>query len=65
MKNRIAVIIYGIIAIVFASLSVFTGIFEKLNLEVIFSHIGYLIGLLISVSVLIGMAKSLLKELLD
>ncbi|MDY4001589.1 hypothetical protein [Streptococcus orisratti] len=65
MKHKTSVMIYGIIASVFAGLSLFTDIFETFNVEVFFSWMGYLIGGLISLSVLIGMVKSLLKELLD
>lgn len=65
MKHKTSVMIYGIIASVFAVLSLFTDIFETFNAEVLFSWMGYLIGGLISLSVLIGMVKSLLKELLD
>ncbi|WP_317334785.1 hypothetical protein [Streptococcus orisratti] len=65
MKHKTSVMIYGIIASVFAGLSLFTDIFETFNAEVLFSWMGYLIGRLISLSVLIGMVKSLLKELLD
>lgn len=65
MKHKNSVMIYGIIASVFAGLSLFTDIFETFNVEVFFSSMGYLIGGLISLSVLIGMVKSLLKELLD
>ncbi len=65
MKHKTSVMIYGIIASVFAGLSLFTDIFETFNTEVLFSWMGYLIGGLISLSVLIGMVKSLLKELLD
>lgn len=65
MKHKTSVMIYGIIASVFAGLSLFTDIFETFNVEVLFSWMGYLIGGLISLSVLIGMVKSLLKELLD
>lgn len=64
MKHKTSVMIYGIIASVFAGLSLFTDIFETFNVEVFFSWMGYLIGGLISLSVLIGMVKSLLKELL-
>lgn len=65
MKHKTSVMIYGIIASVFAGLSLFTDIFEIFNVEVLFSWMGYLIGELISLSVLIGMVRSLLKELLD
>ncbi|MDY5635891.1 MAG: hypothetical protein SPF57_06075 [Streptococcus orisratti] len=65
MKHKTSVMIYGIIASVFTGLSLFTDIFETFNAEVLFSWMGYLIGGLISLSVLNGMVKSLLKELLD
>lgn len=44
MKHKTSVMIYGIIASVFAGLSLFTDIFETFNTEVLFSWMGYLIG---------------------
>ena len=58
MKIKISYIVYVVIATIFAGLSIFTDIFET-------SHLGLLIGLLIAASVLIGIAKSLIKELTD
>ncbi|MGT2649436.1 hypothetical protein ACVRWB_02545 [Streptococcus troglodytae] len=63
MKNKISFFIYAAIGAIFAGLSLFTTIFETLHFEVIFSHLGLMIGLLISASVLIGIAKSFIKEL--
>lgn len=61
MKIKISYIVYVVIATIFAGLSIFTDIFETLHFEAIFSHL----GLLIAASVLIGITKSLIKELTD
>lgn len=65
MKSKISYIVYVVIATIVAGLSIFTDIFETLHFEAIFSHLGLMIGLLIAASVLIGIAKSLIKELTD
>lgn len=65
MKIKTSCLIYAVIATVFAGLSMFTDIFEKVNFEAIFSHLGMLIGLSISACILITMAKSFIDLVIN
>ena len=48
MKIKTSYLIYAVIATVFAGLSMVTDIFEKGNFEAIFSNLGMIIGLYLS-----------------
>ena len=65
MKIKISYIVYVLIATIFAGYSILTDIKETIHYQAIYSHLGLMIGLLIAASVLIGITKSLIKELTD
>jgi len=50
---------------IYFSHSMFTDIFEKVNFEAIFSHLGMIIGLSISAYILITMAKSFIDLVIN
>ena len=65
MKIKTSYLIYAVIAIIFAGLSMFTDIFEKGNFEAIFSNLGMIISLSISAYILITMAKSFIDLVIN
>lgn len=69
MKLKVSVVVYALIACVFAGLSLFTDFFETFRLESIFTPFftlfGMLLGFAISLLVLVNLAKGFLKAALD
>ena len=65
MKNKSSIIIYAVIAAIFSGLSLFTDVFDHLRIDTIFSHFGLLLGLAISASVLLNIAKGFIQSALQ